>query len=784
MHDNQYKDLIMSAPFGYAYHKVITDEKGEPADFIFLEINPSFEKLTGLKSSDVINRTAKEVFPGIGSDGGFDWIKFFGDIAINGGEKEFEQFSEPLKRWYKVKVFSPGKFYFSTVFTDITEEKFKAEELEGFFSVNLDLLCIADVDGNFIKLNREWENTLGYKIEELSTRKFLEFVHPDDLDATIEAMSKLGRQEKVLNFVNRYRRKDGVYRYIEWRSFPKGNLIYAAARDITERKEAEDGLRESESNFRTFFESMNDIVIIAEPGGRIIHANSRIPEKLHYPISDIVNMHIAGLYPPERRDESTGYFAEMLAGNRDFCPVPMVRKDGNLLQVETSVWPGKWGGADCVFAIAKDITREQEALRKFSRIFENNPALMAINSFPDAVFIDVNEAFVNKLGYSKDYVLGKSVYELGVFANEEDRIRFGAELVQKGSIYNAEMKACSSNGEILYGLFSGEVIESYGERFFLTVLVDITEQVNLRAAINRERQRLDNLITGTNLATWEWNVKTGGTVFNERWAEIIGYRLAELEPISIDTWMKFSHPDDLAKSDELLQKHFRGEEEYYSCECRMKHRNGHWIWVHDRGKVIEWDRDGKPVMMFGTHADITEKREAEDIIYQHSIRDPLTDVYNRRHLFERLNALISESRRGGRVFSVSILDIDHFKKLNDTYGHQAGDYILKEFTALIQKNLRDYDILGRYGGEEFLVVMLNTDLSGAMTKMGSILDAIRSEVFYFNENEITFTFSCGIAVTSESGEKELSIDNLLKLADLRLYNAKSSGRNRIIAEGG
>lgn len=783
MHDNQYKDLIMSAPFGYAYHKVIADDKGNPADFIFLEINPSFERLTGLKSSDVINRRAKEIFPGLGSDGGFDWIKFFGEIAINGGEKEFEQFSEPLKRWYKVKVFSPDKFYFSTVFTDITADKNKAEELEGFFSVNLDLLCIADVEGNFIKLNREWENTLGHKIEELNTRKFLEFVHPDDLAATIEAMSKLGKQESVLNFVNRYRHKDGMYRFIEWRSFPRGNLIYAAARDITERMEAEEGLRESESNFRAFFESMNDIIFITEPDGKIIHANSRVPEKLGYAIADIKTVFLSDLYPPEKRDESKEYFTAMLSGERDFCPVPMLRKDGNSLQVETRVWAGKWGGKDCIFAIVKDLTGEQEALLKFSSIFENNPAVMAINSFPYAVFIDVNSSFLNRLGYSRDEVLGKSVAELGIFAEEEERKHFGAELVRKGRISNIEIKVCSKEGEILYGLFSGEVIESYGEKFYLTVFVDITEQVNLRAAINRERQRLDNLITGTNLGTWEWNVQTGETVFNERWAEIIGYRLTELEPISIDTWMKFSHPDDLAESNELLQRHFRGEEEYYSCECRMKHRKGHWVWVHDRGKVIEWDREGKPLMMFGTHADITEKREAEDIIYQHSIRDPLTDLYNRRHLFERLNALTSESKREGRIFSVSLLDIDHFKKLNDTYGHQAGDYILKEFTSVIQHNLRDYDIPGRYGGEEFLVVMLNTDSAGALAKMKIILDAVRSRVFHYDENEITFTFSCGIAVTSEFAETKLSVDNLLKLADSRLYRAKSSGRNRIISDG-
>ena len=124
---------------------------------------------------------------------------------------------------------------------------------ERFFAVNLDLLCIATTDGIFIKLNKSWEDTLGYKIEELEGRKFLDFVHVDDLEATLSAVSALRDQQQVFNFTNRYLCKNGDYRYIEWRSRPYGQYIYAAARDITVQKNIEMQLRESETNFRTFF---------------------------------------------------------------------------------------------------------------------------------------------------------------------------------------------------------------------------------------------------------------------------------------------------------------------------------------------------------------------------------------------------------------------------------------------------------------------------------------------------------------------------------------------------
>lgn len=141
---------------------------------------------------------------------------------------------------------------------------------------------------------------------------------------------------------------------------------------------------------------------------------------------------------------------------------------------------------------------------------------------------------------------------------------------------------------------------------------DITEHRQAEKALREERMRLDSIIQGTNVGTWEWNIQTGETVFNERWADIIGYTLDELAPVSIETWMQYAHPDDLAASNELLQQHFRGEKPYYEHESRMKHKDGRWVWVLDRGSVASRDADGKPLMMYGTHQDITERKQAEE----------------------------------------------------------------------------------------------------------------------------------------------------------------------------
>lgn len=125
-----------------------------------------------------------------------------------------------------------------------------------------------------------------------------------------------------------------------------------------------------------------------------------------------------------------------------------------------------------------------------------------------------------------------------------------------------------------------------------------------------ERRRLAMIIEGTAAGTWEWNVQSGQMRVNERWAEIVGYRLDELEPICQKTFIALVHPDDLALSDAALQDHFDGRTDHYVCLLRMRHRNGQWIWIHDRGRVFEWDGQGRPLWMAGAHADVTELQQA------------------------------------------------------------------------------------------------------------------------------------------------------------------------------
>ena len=172
---------------------------------------------------------------------------------------------------------------------DITERKEaeralkeKSEELDRFFTAALDLLCIADTDGYFRRLNPQWQVVLGYPLAELEGRRFLDFVHPDDVANTLEALGDLSSEKPVTGFVNRYRHKDGSYRWIEWRSYPADKLVYAAARDITEGKAAEEALKRSEEKYRDIFERAVEGIFQSTPGGIFLSVNPSFARMLGY----------------------------------------------------------------------------------------------------------------------------------------------------------------------------------------------------------------------------------------------------------------------------------------------------------------------------------------------------------------------------------------------------------------------------------------------------------------------------------------------------------------------
>ncbi len=310
------------------------------------------------------------------------------------------------------------------------------------------------------------------------------------------------------------------------------------------------------------------------------------------------------------------------------------------------------------------------------------------------------------------------------------------------------------------------------------LMQDVDERKRMQLQLESERQRLDYIIQATNIGTWEWNLKTEEATIDERWASIIGYTLAEIAPVSIHTLERFAHPGDLARSKEALQPHLKGEKEYYQFEFRMKHKQGHWVWVLNRGKVVSRGSDGRALHMYGTFQDITEKKQHEEALKRaieaaekaslakseflanmsHEIRTPLngvigfTDLLLKTPLTDTQQQYLSTVYQSARSLLDLINDILDFSKI------EAGKlYWEPERTDLFRLGEQIADISKYQAHQKKLELILNLPPSLPRYVW---TDQVRLRQILVNllNNAIKFT---------DRGEVELKVEVLEHLSDKR-----------------
>lgn len=443
----------------------------------------------------------------------------------------------------------------------------------------------------------------------------------------------------------------------------------------------------------------------------------------------------------------------------------------------------------------------------------------------------------------------------------------------------------------------------------------ITPSKTIQQMKSDNEKRLELVIEAAAVGIWDWQVQTGEITFNQRWAEIIGYSVEELMPMAFDTWSSKVHPDDLTLATEVLEKHLRDELDLYSVEIRMLHKNGQYIWILASGRVVEWESNGLPKRMLGTHQDISERKANEldfmitrqlleesqsiahvggwelnletghlywtaetyrlhdtspdqfdpsvdagvnyflpdsrevislaidqainngidydlelesltikgrkidvrttchvtqvngksvrltgifqDISEQKAIQrkleltnknlekanaalllsahyDELTGLPNRILLSDRMQQAMTKSSRNNKLIAVAFIDLDGFKGINDSYGHNVGDQFLRMITQKLQMSLRGGDTLARIGGDEFVAVIdeLNKP-EDSHPALWRLLAAAANEVDV-DGYRLKTTASIGVTFYPQIN---CSPDQLLRQADQAMYKAKQLGKN-------
>jgi len=308
----------------------------------------------------------------------------------------------------------------------------------------------------------------------------------------------------------------------------------------------------------------------------------------------------------------------------------------------------------------------------------------------------------------------------------------------------------------------------------------------LANSLQESERRWKFALEGAGDGVWDWDITAGEITFSRRWYEIQGFEEGAIGP-AVSAWMELLHPDDLPVAEKLLQEHFSGKTPNFSCEHRVRCKNGEYKWVLDRGMVVVRDSDGNPLRAIGTHSDITERKLMEEQIRQLAFYDSLTRLPNRRLLNDRLSQIMSASRRSGLYGALIFLDLDNFKSLNDTSGHDAGDLLLIEVAERLKKCVRSMDSVARFGGDEFVVLLseLDGDKIESTAQAGHIAEKIRaalSDLYFLPVSSEAAgvmhrcTASIGVAVFIDH---EASQDDILKWADAAMYRAKEFGRNQI-----
>ncbi|KXK31733.1 MAG: diguanylate cyclase/phosphodiesterase [Candidatus Brocadia sinica] len=304
------------------------------------------------------------------------------------------------------------------------------------------------------------------------------------------------------------------------------------------------------------------------------------------------------------------------------------------------------------------------------------------------------------------------------------------------------------------------------------VLAHAIERNQFIEKLGEKEERLELALWGTDLGLWDWNIQTGKVFYDKRLAEMLDYTLEEIE-LHGDSWEKLIHPDDMPGMTKILNDHLNGKIECYEANYRILNKSGEWLWILDRGKVVERDRYGKPLRVVGTHRNITTQKRAEARILYMANHDILTDLPNRALFLDRLEQELAHAHRNNRILAVIFLDLDRFKIINDTHGHAVGDLLLKAVAERLRGCIREGDTVSRMGGDEFTLII--TDIVHPQDVV-PIAQKIHSKVslpFHLEGRELHITPSMGITLYPLDAK---DADSLIKKADTAMYHSKEQGR--------
>jgi diguanylate cyclase (GGDEF)-like protein/PAS domain S-box-containing protein len=648
----------------------------------------------------------------------------------------------------------------------------------------------------------QWERLLGYAPGELCRgyQDFSDRIHPEDRQVHSLAVTQhLEHGGTSFSADIRMQHKNGHWTWI----LTQGMVIERDANlqpvrmigthtDINDRKQVEAKITEQAQLLHDTLGNISQGIFVFDAHMRLVSFNPRACELLDLTadylarrpmLHDIVRLQLErGDFGPQAQWVERDARAHALTMGASTAPGQYVRttRDGRTLEVKTHLLPQ--GGAVRTFADVSEHVQTQAARERLDRLLASTQALGQIGGWEVDVAQDQvfwTEGVYRILEVNPDaYQPAGALATAGRFFTPDSVRKLVASQVldrEKPSAHDLELEAITATGRRIWLHAVGESRWGDGRLVSRTsVIQNITERKQAHAVLQDTENRWKLALESTGDGVWDWHIPTGVEFYSRRLLEMYGYKEGEV-PNHASELDNRTHPDDLEQMEADRRAHFDGRASTYSNEHRILCKDGSWKWVLTRGMVISRDAQGRPLRMIGTHTDITERKNTEALIRQQAFFDTLTGLPNRRMFRDRLEQEIKKCKRDSQQLAILFIDLDHFKEVNDSLGHDHGDRLLVEAARRLQQCVRGSDTVARMGGDEFTVILSDISSPEHLEPLLHKVLIAMNGMFQLGVEQVFVSASIGVTLYPLDATE---IENLFKNADQALYVAKGEGRNR------
>jgi diguanylate cyclase (GGDEF)-like protein/PAS domain S-box-containing protein len=553
------------------------------------------------------------------------------------------------------------------------------------------------------------------------------------------------------------------------------------------RKDTEDVLRGSEERFRLLVEGVKDYAIfMLDTEGRITTWNAGAQRIKGYEAEEVMGQHFSIFYLP--KDIERGHPEEELRLAQEQGRYEeeglRVRKNGSHFWASvliTALWDEE-GNLRGFSKVVREVTerkedekKRREAEKRYRTLVERIPAIVYVEHANGRMTTLYDSPQIERmLGYPRDTHEKDPNYWMKII-HLDDRARVLAEdraAIGEDGRFSSEYRVLASDGRVVWVRDEAVVVrDQEGEALYWQGFIfDITNRKEAEEAVRKSEASLAESQRIAHLGTWDWDVVTGEILWSEETFRIYGFEPNAFVPY-FEKLVEVVHPDDRSLLREAIEDAFAGTKSY-DFEHRIVRPCGEVRWVHRQAEVVRGE-GGEPLRMIGTVHDITERKALEERLEYQAYHDSLTDMPNRHLFVDRLGQALRRTRRKkGHQVAVLFMDLDDFKAINDSLGHEMGDLLLVVVAERLRRCLRPEDTLARFGGDEFVVLIEDVeDPQGAVRLAERIVESFR-QPFVVAERELFLRASIGIAL---GAARTKSAEDLLRDADTAMYEAKEEG---------